>query len=122
MFIVERVSQTCLAKMIPEEMILKLPTSYGGRVPKPKPKPFPEIEGSESVQDFVAKYKRACLSRKAVHKEVQDKVIAEKPSTGKILSCKNKCPWHSEFLCSMTPLKILVCIHINFCVCGCVYN
>ena len=52
---------------------------------KPKSNPFPDIEGQESANELVAKYKRACIQRKTAHKELQDKFDKEQPSTGKTL-------------------------------------
>ena len=56
----------------------------GGK--KPKALPFPSLEGEESVTDFLAKYKRQCIARKSLLREVLEKVEAEKPQTGKSLA------------------------------------
>ncbi len=53
-----------------------------GTGPKKKTNPFPDIEGDENANDFVNKYKRACIGRKTMFKDIQDKFEAEKPSTG----------------------------------------
>lgn len=56
-----------------------------GKGGKKKGVPFPDIEGQESAADFVAKYKRACLGRKAAHRDLQEKIAAENPVAGKTL-------------------------------------
>ena len=47
--------------------------------------PFPTLEGNETVAQFVAKYKKACLSRRSAYNEVLEKVGAETPAAGKKL-------------------------------------
>lgn len=47
--------------------------------------PFPTLEGSETVAQFVAKYKKACLSRRSAYNEVLEKWDAQKPVSGKKL-------------------------------------
>eukprot|EP00435_Cladocopium_sp_Y103_P013754 s1834_g3.t1 len=40
---------------------------------KKKPQPFPDLEGTESVADFISKYKKQCLLRKTQFREMQEK-------------------------------------------------
>jgi|Cyp1metagenome_2_1107374.scaffolds.fasta_scaffold22817_9 hypothetical protein len=55
---------------------------------KPKGKksdPFPSIEGDEPLQEFVSKYKKACLNRKTMFRELHEKWQALQSQTGKNL-------------------------------------
>lgn len=57
-----------------------------GEQPKKKGGPaFPEIEGSETAAEMIGKYKKGCLSRKQVHRDLLEKIETEKPITGKNL-------------------------------------
>ena len=55
----------------------------GKPINKRKADPFPTVEGSESCGDFVNKYKKACLNRRAVFKELVDKWETAKVKGGK---------------------------------------
>lgn len=50
--------------------------------PEEKKPPFPDLDGQETVAEFLAKYKKHCLGKKTAYKELQDKIAEEKPSTG----------------------------------------
>ncbi len=59
-----------------------------GKLPGTKKTPtiaFPEIEGSETAAELIGKYKKGCLSRKQVHRDLLEKIETEKPITGKNL-------------------------------------
>lgn len=47
--------------------------------------PFPSLEGQETVAQFVGKYKKACLSRRATFNELVQKWAEQKPATGQTL-------------------------------------
>lgn len=47
--------------------------------------PFPSLEGQETAAQFVAKYKKACLNRRAIFNELVQKWGEQKPATGKTL-------------------------------------
>lgn len=59
---------------------------------KKKSVAFPPIEGSETAPEFVAKYKKACLNRRALFKDISDKWQAAKPSTGQSLGVPKEFP------------------------------
>ena len=40
---------------------------------KRKADPFPCVDGEEACTDYIAKYKKACLNRKGVFRELQEK-------------------------------------------------
>ena len=65
------------------QMRMKHMCSAGG---KKKAIAFPELEGEESVQDFLAKYKRQCLSRKSLLRDLQERIAEEKPISGQNLA------------------------------------
>ncbi|CAK9072177.1 unnamed protein product [Durusdinium trenchii] len=52
-------------------------------IPRKKTKlpEYPEVEGEESLQEYLGQYKRACLSRKALFKTTRDKL--SEPGAGK---------------------------------------
>ena len=57
---------------------------------KPKPKvvgALPELEGEETVADYLAKFKRACLGKKQQHRDLLEKLMAEKVSGHELLTC-----------------------------------
>ena len=57
---------------------------------KPKPKvvgALPELEGEETVADYLAKFKRACLGKKQQHRDLLEKLVAEKVSGHELLTC-----------------------------------
>ena len=55
--------------------------------PKKKGVAFPDIEGEESVQDFLAKYKRGLLGRRSSYKDILSKWTEASPATGAYLGC-----------------------------------
>ncbi len=58
----------------------------GGEPGKKKSVPFPDIEGEESVQDFLAKYKRGLLGRRTAYKDMLQKWTDASPATGAFLA------------------------------------
>ena len=61
-----------------------LPAHRGGK--KKAGPQFPELEGEETVPELVAKYKRQCIARKTMLRDIQERVAEEKPATGKNLA------------------------------------
>lgn len=55
-----------------------------GELPKPKPgkDPFPAVDGPLSASEFVARYKKAILSRQGVFRDMHSKWVAASPATG----------------------------------------
>lgn len=62
-----------------------LPEEGPGTGPKKKSVPFPDIEGDESVQDFLTKYKRGLLGRRSAYKDILQKWTDASPTTGAYL-------------------------------------
>ena len=56
--------------------------------PKKKLDEFPDIEGEESVTEYVGQYKRACLNRKSLLKTTKDRLIKDKAEGHGILGLK----------------------------------
>lgn len=54
------------------------------KLPKSK-NPFPDLEGKETVQEYVQKYKKASLNRKQTFQQTRLRWFHEVPQTGKIL-------------------------------------
>ena len=60
----------------------------GGRgVAKKKADPFPAIDGEETAEAYVDKYKKACLSRRGVFRDLVNKWEEAQIKGGKSLSC-----------------------------------
>lgn len=60
------------------------------QVPQPKPKksePFPSIEGNETLQEFITKYKKAVLNRRSVFRDLQERWTAAGLDEKKKLVC-----------------------------------
>ena len=57
----------------------------GGKPGKKKAVAFPSLEGEETVEEFVGKYKRQCISRKSLYRELLERFETEKPVSGKTL-------------------------------------
>ncbi|CAJ1443306.1 unnamed protein product [Effrenium voratum] len=58
------------------------PAGSGG---KKKPNPFPSVDGDESLKEMLARYKKACLNRRAAFRELAERWEAEAPQAGKTL-------------------------------------
>ncbi|CAJ1357204.1 unnamed protein product [Effrenium voratum] len=56
------------------------PAGSGG---KKKPNPFPSVDGDESLKEMLARYKKACLNRRAAFRELAERWEAEAPQAGK---------------------------------------
>lgn len=52
---------------------------------------LPTLEGPESLEAFLTKYKKACLSKRQAMKEVQDRLETEQCTSHKNLVCM--CPF-----------------------------
>ena len=67
-----------------------------------KSDPFPSIEGEEPLQEFVSKYKKACLNRKGVFRDLHEKwqtLQGQTGQTGKNLgSIKSHLVFSSDLL------------------------
>ncbi|CAJ1390470.1 unnamed protein product [Effrenium voratum] len=50
------------------------PAGSGG---KKKPNPFPSVDGDESLKEMLARYKKACLNRRAAFRELAERWEAE---------------------------------------------
>ena len=63
------------------------PADPEGPAPPPKlPKnPFPSIDGDESVEDFVSRYKKALLNRRSQFRGCHEQWMANPPKTGQCL-------------------------------------
>ena len=74
-----------------------------GAGPKPVPddlpkkkvtqSPFPSVDGDETMEQFIAKYKRTILSRRATFRTLHEQWAEAKPVTGKCLIST----WHIFF-------------------------
>lgn len=72
----------------------------GGPKPVPDDQPkkkvaqaFPSVDGEETMEQFIAKYKRTILSRRATFRTLHEQWAEAKPVTGKCLIST----WHMFF-------------------------
>ena len=49
---------------------------------------LPVLEGPETVEGFLMKFKKACLSKRSLLKEVRDRLESENCATHRKLDCK----------------------------------
>ena len=54
--------------------------------PKKVANPFPNVDGEETMEQFVGKYKKTMLSRRGVFRTLHDQWTAANPPTGKCLN------------------------------------
>jgi len=54
-------------------------------VPKPKPSAFPSIDGEETVDEFVNRYKKALLNKRSQFRTIHEQWQSNPPKTGQCL-------------------------------------
>ena len=60
---------------------------------------LPEIEGEESVADYLTKFKRACLSKKTQLRDLEDKLKEDQVRGHEPQVCNIKCHAGLYFIC-----------------------
>ena len=90
---------------------------------KVQPGTLPEIDGEETVAEYVAKFKRACLAKKNIYRDVMDKLVEDKVTGHESPVCKcilSRCalPLPTAVLCScmlyILHIDIQACMFINY--------
>lgn len=69
----------------PEDPDNQNPGGGGGGGPKPPKNPYPSIDGEETVDEFVSRYKKALLNKRSQFRAIHEQWQANPPKTGQCL-------------------------------------
>ena len=59
---------------------------------------FPEVEGEESLPEYIGQYKRACLNRKALLKSTKERLDKDNAVDYKLLGCNPFDVWSNSIM------------------------
>ena len=75
-------------------------TSPGANPKKKNLGEFPDVEGEESLPEYIGQYKRACLNRKALLKSTKERLDKDNAVDYKLLGCNPFDVWSNSMMFS----------------------